>query len=143
MKKFLFSIVVLLLMFGFTYAEDKTNNEITVIVEGIEGTKGQIAIGLYDKENNWAEEPFLPGAYVKISGETITHIFKNLPNGTYAVAIYHDENMNIKLDTGLFGIPKEGFAFSNNVFGLFGPPKFEKASFLLNGKIEIEIEMKY
>ena len=129
-------------MFGFAYAEDKTNNELTVIVEGIEGAKGQIAIGLYDKEENWGEELFI-GAYVKIEGTTVTYIFKNLPLGTFAVAIYHDENMNEELDTGLFKIPKEGYAFSNNVFGSFGPPKFEKASFLLDGKKTIQIDIKY
>ena len=142
MKRVLFSVLFLMIMYGSAYAEDKTNNELTVIVEGIEGTIGQIAIGLYDKEDNWGEEPFL-GAYVKISGTTETYIFKNLPPGTFAVAIYHDENMNEKLDTGLFKIPKEGYAFSNNVFGSFGPPKFESASFLLDGKKEIKIKIKY
>lgn len=142
MKRVLMVIAVLMIMFGFAHAEDSTDNELTVIVEGIEDSKGQIAIGLYDKEDNWGEEPFL-GAYVEISGETITCIFKNLPQGKFAVAVFHDENMNEKLDTGMFKIPKEGYAFSNNVFGSFGPPKFEKASFPLDGKKEIRIEIKY
>ena len=142
MKKILISIVVLMIMFGFAYAEDKTNNELTVTVEGIEGTEGQIAIGLFDSEENWGDEEFL-GAYVKITGTSITYTFKNLPKGTIAVAIYHDENMNKKLDTGLFKIPKEGYAFSNNVFGSFGSPKFDKVSFILDGAKEIKIELKY
>ena len=142
MKRVLFGIVFLMVMFGFTYAEDQTNNELTIVVEGIEGSKGQIAIGLYDNEYDWGEEPFF-GVYVKISGSTVSYTFKNVPEGIIAVAIYHDENANEKLDKGLFGIPKEGYAFSNNVFGSFGPPKFEKASFLLNGKKTIEIDLKY
>ncbi len=142
MKKILMSTVVLMIMFGFAYAEDQTNNELTVIVEGIEGSEGQIAIGLFYSEENWGEEEFL-GTYVEVTGLTITYIFKVIPQGTIAVAIYHDENMNEKLDTGLFKIPKEGYAFSNNVFGSFGPPKFESASFQLDGKKEIKIKIKY
>ncbi len=142
MKRVLLSIAFFMIILGFAYAEDQKNNELTVIVKEIEGRDGQIAIGLYDKEDDWGEEPFL-GAYVKISGATVSYTFKNLPHGTFAVAIYHDENMNEKLDKGLFKIPKEGYAFSNNVFDTFGPPKFEKASFLLDGEKEIEIRLKY
>lgn len=142
MKRVLISIIFFMVIMGFMNAEDKKNNELTVIVKGIEGTEGQIAIGLYDKEDDWGEEPFL-GAYVKIFGDTISYTFKDLPKGTFAIAIYHDENMNEKLDKGLFKIPKEGYAFSNNVFGSFGPPEFEKTSFLLDGNIEIEIKLKY
>ncbi|RKX74450.1 MAG: hypothetical protein DRP60_10265, partial [Spirochaetes bacterium] len=83
------------------------------------------------------------GAFVSITTDTVSYIFKNLPQGLFAVAVYHDQNENEELDKGLFGIPKEGYAFSNNVFGSFGPPKFDEASFLLNGKKEIVINMKY
>jgi uncharacterized protein (DUF2141 family) len=30
-------------------------------------------------------------------------VFDNLPAGVYAVAVYHDENSNGKLDRGMFG----------------------------------------
>ena len=53
---------------------------------------------------------------------------KDLPAGTYALALVHDENDNLKIDTGLFGIPTEGFCFSKNAMGLFGPPSFKDAA---------------
>ena len=40
--------------------------------------------------------------------------FKDLPPGTYAVQVMHDENENNKLDTNFLGIPTEGYGFSNN-----------------------------
>jgi len=136
------SILAWIVMFCFAYAENQTSNEVRVTVKGIEGTKGQIAIGLYDKKESWGEEPLM-GSYVKILADTVTYIFKNLPQERVAIAIYHDANMNEKLDKGLFKIPKEGYAFSNNVFGTFGPPKFQEASFLLNGEKKINITLKY
>lgn len=142
MKRVSISFLFLMIILGFVNAEEPDGNELTVHVKGIEGTQGQIAIGLYDSKDNWKGEPFL-GSYVIISGDTVSYTFENVPPGTYAVALYHDENMNKKLDTGLFKIPKEGYAFSNNVFGTFGRPKFKNASFLLTGKKELQIKIKY
>ena len=39
---------------------------------------------------------------------------------------FHDENSNEELDTNFIGIPKEGFGFSNDAFGKFGPKKFKE-----------------
>ena len=46
--------------------------------------------------------------------------FEDIPPGTYALAVIHDENMNGKLDTNWLGIPKEGYGFSNDVKALLG-----------------------
>ena len=37
-----------------------------------------------------------------------------------------------QLDRGLFGIPAENYGFSNNASGSFGPPAFDKASFIFD-----------
>ena len=51
-------------------------------------------------------------------------------------------NNNGDIDLNFFGIPKEQFGFSNNVLGLFGAPKFDKASFKLNENKKIIIKLK-
>ena len=43
--------------------------------------------------------------------------FEDIPPGTYALAVIHDENMNGKLDTNWLGIPTEGYGFSNDAKG--------------------------
>ncbi|GHN03271.1 hypothetical protein WSM22_47600 [Cytophagales bacterium WSM2-2] len=69
-------------------------------------------------------------------------VFEAVPYGTYAVAIYQDVNGNGKLDTGMFGIPKEPFAFSNNFRPKFGGPSFEKCKFdFSKSNAAIKIEM--
>jgi uncharacterized protein (DUF2141 family) len=40
-----------------------------------------------------------------------------LLEGEYAISLYHDVNGNNKLDTGLYGIPVEGYGFSNHAKG--------------------------
>ena len=68
-------------------------------------------------------EPVFKGAYSKKI---------SLKKGVYAIKVLVDNNDNGKIDLNFFGIPKEQFGFSNNVRGILGVPKFEKASFKLN-----------
>lgn len=68
--------------------------------------------------------------------------FSNLKSGKYAVAVYHDENSNEKIDTNIWGVPEELYGFSNNVRGTFGPPSLEKQLFELHGAVIINIQLK-
>ena len=69
--------------------------------------------------------------------------FGNLPSGTYALALVHDENGNGKLDT-MMGIPKEGFGFSKNPPIRFGPPSFKSAGVtIVGGRNDESVKMKY
>ena len=60
--------------------------------------------------------------------------FEDIPPGTYALAVVHDENMNGKLDTSWLGIPKEGYGFSNDVKAVRGAPSFSDATFEYDGQ---------
>jgi len=55
----------------------------------------------------------------------------DLPAGSYAASVYLDENENGKLDSGLFGIPKEPVGASNNPRRRMGPPRFEDCIFTM------------
>ena len=66
----------------------------------------------------------------------------DLQKGTYGVKVLIDTNGNADIDLNFFGLPKEQFGFSNNVLGLFGAPKFIKASFELNMDKKIIINLR-
>lgn len=66
-----------------------------------------------------------------------------LPPGDYAISAIHDENDNKKLDKSFIGMPTEGVAFSNNAKISFGPPKFEKARFHIEGETAQTLRMRY
>jgi uncharacterized protein (DUF2141 family) len=69
---------------------------------------------------------------------------KNLPRGVYAVSVFHDENMNGRLDKNVLGIPKEGYGASNNPRKSMGPPKFAEAKFQLDQPEKVlEIKLLY
>lgn len=108
-------------------------SDLTITITNISATKGQILYSLYNQEKGFPDDParaFRRGA-IPVNGTQLTHVEKNLPAGTYAISLVHDENGNNRLDKNLMGIPTESFAFSNNVMGAFGPPKFSKASFIV------------
>ena len=67
----------------------------------------------------------------------------NLTLWKYAVRYYHDENMNGKMETNLVGKPTEGYGFSNNVIGKFGPPPNEKWLFEVTGDKKIVLKPTY
>lgn len=70
---------------------------------------------------------------VPVSGPSCAFSFANLPPGTYALAVYHDENGNNRLDTNVVRFPTERYGFSNNARGRFGPPSFAAAQFRVPG----------
>ncbi len=143
MKKIRLSLIVISFTFFVSIAYAQTGM-ITVEISGIQGTEGQISIGLYTSEEDFPEtEKSYKGIYAKVTGEEAVAAFQDIPAGTYAIAVFHDTNSNTKLDKNFFGIPKEGYAFSNNVFGTFGPPDFDDASFELDGNKTVKIKMGY
>ena len=69
--------------------------------------------------------------------------FRGIAQGTYAIAVVHDENANDKMDMALF-LPKEGFGFSRNPAIVTGPPKFKAAAFAIDAaEVSQRIKMKY
>jgi uncharacterized protein (DUF2141 family) len=78
----------------------------------------------------------VPAAQTRLS-------FDGLPSGAYAVALFHDENGNGRLDT-VIGIPREGFGFSRNPPVRFGAPSFGAARFTVAaGETEQRVKLKY
>lgn len=54
--------------------------------------------------------------------------FPALEPGLWAFAFIHDADDDGRLDTNLFGVPTEGYGFSRDASGTFGPPDFEDAA---------------
>lgn len=73
------------------------------------------------------------GVIAPIRGGAATCVFSGVPAGTYAVAFFHAEHNETELTTGLFGKPQQGYGFSNNAAGSFGPPNFNAAAFRYDG----------
>lgn len=76
--------------------------------------------------------------------DIIEFTIKGLTSGQYAIAVIHDENGNDKLDLGLFGIPVEGYGFSQNPFIESKLPSFEDSAFIISDATQtVEILLQY
>ncbi len=129
-----------LLIAGFGFSQQV--HDITLKISNIEKPFGDISIALF---NNGDDFPGHADCYFGISLPTssneLTYVFKDVPAGTYAVAIYHDQDKNGEMDTNWIGIPKEPYAFSNNAMGKMGPPNFDDASFEVRSNTDISIKL--
>ena len=126
---------LLLLLFNGLYllGESSTSTQQTcsIVISEVSNNRGHVMIALYKNASDFPDNPqkALVTRRVAAALGTVTVNIPDLAAGTYAFAIFHDENDNLKLDKGFFGIPKEGFCFSRQAMGTFGPPDFKDAAF--------------
>lgn len=110
---------------------------IHVNIPNIKNSTGTIACALFESSAGFPTE-FLHSAtnitMMKIRDTQAHCSFLDVPPGTYALAVIHDENMNGKLDTNFLGVPTEGYGFSNGAEALMSAPSFEAASFSYDGE---------
>jgi uncharacterized protein (DUF2141 family) len=113
----------------------------------IQNNTGNIGCALFDSPEGFPQE-FLRYAIrmdvLKIKGTQASCHFVNVPPGTYALAIIHDENMNGKLDENWMGVPQEGYGFSNKAEAGLSAPSFEAAEFSYQGQdLSMTISLDY
>jgi len=123
------NIIVLFLLFStsLTFAQEAN---IVIEIKNIKNNLGNIALALYDDPENFTKKE-IRATKVSAKKGKVTAQFTNLPSGIYAIALFHDENNNDKMDFNGFGIPKEAYGFSNDAKGFMSAPIFKDASFEL------------
>jgi len=120
---------------------------IHVKVLNIKNSTGTVACALFESHQGFPAE-YLRFAtnvmVIKIRHSQARCTFEEIPPGKYAIGVIHDENMNGLLDTGMFGVPTEGYGFSNDAQGTLGAPTFDAASFAYDGEnLEMTIKLNY
>ena len=106
-------------------------NHLTIHFHGIENQRGQLVAALWDSAEHWLSKQHSPRLSFagRIAEGRATWQINHLAFGRYAISAFHDRDADGELDSGLFGIPREDYGFSNNAGGGFGPPDFDAASF--------------
>lgn len=120
---------------------------IHVNILDIRNSTGSVACALFESAEGFPIE-FLRSAtnvmVIKIRRSQARCDFEDIPPGTYALAVIHDENVDGKLDTNALGIPREGYGFSNDARAFLGAPSFEAARFRYDGRnLEMTITLHY
>lgn len=126
----------------FSVTVSIAQHRVEVVITGIRDTTGVVMVGLFKDEKSFLKKPVV-GVVVKATNGWAHVVFEGQPTGEYAVSIIHDSDRNGKLDKNFLGIPREGFGFSNNAMGVFGPPSFEKAKFTVKSPTRVYIMARY
>lgn len=127
-------------------ADPMPSGVLTVKITNLRSNNGQVGCMIYNSAKGFPTDSSaaLQRRWCPIASSASTCAFDPIAAGTYAVACFHDENKNDKLDTGLFGIPTEGTVVSNHAKGFMGPPSFDKAKFSFAGAaITMDLRMGY
>ncbi|GAB2560929.1 DUF2141 domain-containing protein [Spirosoma aerophilum] len=124
-----------LLLSSFTPSESPTKTSLTIEVHNVRVMHGAVYVALFKPGKDFPEGKPLEGKKIDATHERVQTTFSVEP-GEYAIAVYHDENGNGKMDTRMFGIPKEPYGFSNNFRPKMSAPKFSDCGFSVseNGK---------
>ena len=120
---------------------------IHVKILNIRNSTGTVDCALFDSPVGFPTE-FLQSAsrvmVLRVRNEQARCDFEDIPPGTYALAVIHDEDSDGTLNTNWLGIPTEGYGFSNDARGLLGPPTFRAARFAYDGRsVDLTISLHY
>ncbi len=142
----LFAVLVFANLPAIAFAQSSCPG-IHVKILDIRNSTGTADCALFDSPDGFPIEVLLSATNVMVIKVRHTEArcdFEDIPPGTYALAVIHDENMNGKLDTNWLGIPTEGYGFSNDAKALLGAPSFSAASFPYDGgTIDLTISLHY
>lgn len=105
-------------------------------ISGIKHDKGLLFVQLFKGAESYKNNKPVSQTAIKAEKGKVTVTFDDLAPGEYALRYFHDENGNAKLETNLFGMPQEGYGFSNNAQPDFGPAKYPQVKFLLSEQQE-------
>ncbi len=101
---------------------------LTVAFDGLQ-PRGAVLAALYSNAGDYASNKNARFARVDVEGAQATLTFTDLPEGEYAIKMFHDLNNDGQMNTNPFGMPTEPFAFSNNAVGNMGPASWDDAHF--------------
>lgn len=120
---------------------------LTIIVTSLRNNDGKIQLDIYKNQKEFEarysdkeRRIYLPKK--KLVNGTVTFVFKNLPEGTYGVAIMDDENSNGKIDYG-WVLPSEGFGFGDYWHKKWRTPTFDDFKFTLQANKTVTVKAKY
>ncbi len=115
-------------------------------VDRLQDQKGSLCIKVFNGSQGFpnSNDKAVKRECVKITNQPMRFVYRGLPAGNYAVAVFHDSNGNGNLDRNGAGMPTEGYGFSNNPVVKTSAPRYGQAVFLLAGaNTRVAIQMKY
>jgi len=121
-------------------------NKVVANITNIRSDNGVCRVCLFNSESSFSGEGGKPFECLTLTvkNKQAQGIFNNVPNGTYALFVFHDKNNNNKMDKNFLGIPKEGYGASQNKLPFASAPNFNDNKFTIanNSTVNIVIKMR-
>jgi len=150
---FLFTLLLLTALSGCAPSKGSppplfTNGkgQIVVKLSGFRNDRGLVLVSLFSSPRGFPGEPerALRNQQARILDRQASVTFDNVPKGSYALSVLHDEDSDGSMATGWLGVPAEGYAVSNNVVHRFSAPDFEEARFdLSEAQVTLSLSLHY
>jgi uncharacterized protein (DUF2141 family) len=108
---------------------------IIIEVDNIRKAEGKFMVAVFDCPEKYMSDQVCSSLVMPVTSDDSQKL--NVPvsaTGTYAICLFQDLNKNGKLDRNRLGIPDEPYGFSNNPTIIWGPPGFDKTSFMYTGE---------
>jgi uncharacterized protein (DUF2141 family) len=121
-------------------------NPLDIEVIGLRNDSGEVGCSIFNDAQGFPRDDskVLHHVWTPIRGGKATCEFTGLAPGQYAAVVFHDQNGDHEFNMNAFGMPKEGYGFSNDAAALFSPPSFQSAAFTYDGKrLYIVINIRY
>jgi uncharacterized protein (DUF2141 family) len=123
-------------------------NSVDVSFTGLKSSQGQVCISVYAGPQGFPDggkgSDFVTTRCSPITAEAATLTLTDLKPGNYAIVAHHDLNGDGTMNKGSFGIPEEGFGFSNNPEIGFSSPSFDETKFAVAApQATVKILMRY
>lgn len=140
LSKLLFLATIIATRFASAGVENVVS--LTINVRGIESSKGSIMIAVVNDKNDFpAAQRTLIRAKIPAKKGDVSHVFKGLTPGNYAVSVFQDINNSGKLETGgLFGAPAEPYGVSGSP-RRFSVPKFDDCAVYVYKDLALDIDL--
>lgn len=136
--RILFKLIIIFVFLTFIPVYSIGQFTLRIEINNLKNSKGQILLSLSNEK-----EVIIKTITQPISENKCIIVIENMKSGKYSFKYFHDANNNKKLDTYWIGAPKEGYGFSNNAKGKFGPPDFEETLFELTKSTNLECTPTY
>lgn len=149
MKNILIASILLLSSFVSSGLQKENGDKTTTLIinlEGVRNNTGVIRIAIFEKNKGFPDKAEMAVKHVSVMAkEGLTTVqIPDMPLGEYAISLLHDENANGKMDFNMFGIPIEGYGFSNNPRVILSAPSFNESKFsVLSANEVISVQIKY
>jgi uncharacterized protein (DUF2141 family) len=145
------AIALVMALSSITTAQTPTptatpQNSLDIEVIGLRNDSGAVGCSIFNDAKGFPRDDskVLVHVWAPIHNRKATCEFATLEPGQYAAVVFHDENGDHKFNMNAFGMPMEGYGFSNDAAALFAPPTFQSAAFTYNAnRLYIIINIRY